>query len=65
MANGLVGQTEGIAHTAIGGAGQGPECGLFKGHCLFAQHKLQMLGNSLWAEVFKVKLQAARQHGDR
>ena len=64
MANRLVGQTESIAHTAISGAGQRPERGLLKGHSFFAENKLQMLGNALWAEVFKIKLQAARQHGD-
>ena len=59
MANRLVGQTQRIAHAAIGGAGQRPERGLLKWHSFFAEHKLQMLGNALGAEVFKIKLQAA------
>ena len=65
MANSLICKAQRIAHTAIGSSRQGPECGIFKGHLLFTENKLQMFGNTLGTEVFQIELQASRQHRNR
>ena len=60
--NSLVGQAQGIAHGATGGAGQQAQGLHFGGYRLRLQHLLQMLQHRLGGHGAQVELQAAREH---
>ena len=62
---GLIGKAQSIAHTAICSSCQRPDPLIFITDTLFAENKLQMLMDTLWAEIFQIKLQASGQYGDR
>ena len=61
----LVGETECISHTAVGGLSQQPQRRLIPLHGLLVQHMLQMGYDAISRHIFQVKLQAARQYGGR
>ena len=63
--DGLVGQAQGIPHTAIRGTGQKPERRFLERNLLHAQHVPQVAGNVFRCHPLEVELQAPGKHGYR
>ena len=63
--DGLVGQAQGIPHTAVGCPGQQPQGRLFKRNGFFCQDVFQVADNVFRRHPFEVELQTAGQHGNR
>ncbi len=60
----LIGQAQCIAHTAVGGFGQGQQGAWFEGLSLLIQHPFKLLGNLGLIQTLQMKLQAARENGN-
>ena len=58
VGNSLIGQTQSIAHTAISGPAELPECRHFKGNFFGFQNILQMFNHFLRPHVLEAELQA-------
>ena len=63
--DGLVGQAQGVSHTARGRPAQQPQGGLLETDHLLSQHMAQVSDDLLGRHVFQVELQAAGQNSDR
>ncbi len=61
----LISQAQSIAHTAVSRFGQGQQGARFEGLPLLIQHPFELLGDLGLIQTLQMKLQAARENGDR
>ena len=61
----LIGQAQGVTHTAVSGAAQLPKRSFLKWNRFFTKDVAQVLHNPLRRHIFQVELQTTRQYGHR
>ena len=61
--DGLISETQGVAHAALSRARNDAQCVVLKIHAFGVQHFSDVIDNRLSGNVFELELQAPRQHG--